>query len=220
MGDEMRKNCSKLWLIFLLGATLPTMLNGALACDPGTLKFPITDKTKTFIRKGNGEWGAPRSGDKPHGGVDLIVNASYPDNASYAVYAIAAGTVAYSQLNGSETKGYGNTIVVDHGNDCYSLYAHLANSPFTPLKPGGNLLKKVGDKVQGQDKLGYFVDVQADVDSTGNARSTAPEARHQVHFELISAPSGREGTGGLTTIILKNDGKRLDPLKAIGYSIH
>jgi murein DD-endopeptidase MepM/ murein hydrolase activator NlpD len=193
-----------------------------LACDPGPLKFPITDKSKTHIRKGNGEWGAPRHGDKPHGGVDLIVDASYPDNSAYAVTPIAAGTVAYSQLNGSETTGYGNTIVIDHGNNCYSLYAHLSNSPFTPLRPGGNLLRNIGDNVGAQDTIGYFVDIKADVDSTGNARSTAPEARHQVHFELISAPSGRKGPGGLSGTILKNDGQRVDPtgvLKGLGYTL-
>src|SRR5258706_11864192 len=109
-------------------------LTSARACDPGILKFVVTDLHKTFIRKGNGEWAAPRPGDAPHGGVDIIVNSSYPDNGPYAVHPISAGTVAYSQINGSETKGYGNAIVIDHGSNCYSLYAHLANAPFTPMK--------------------------------------------------------------------------------------
>jgi murein DD-endopeptidase MepM/ murein hydrolase activator NlpD len=193
-----------------------------LACEPGILKFPITDIGKTFIRKGNGEWGAPRPGDKPHGGVDIVVNASYPDNAPYAVFPIASGVVAYSRLNGTETTGYGNTVVVDHENNCYSLYAHLASSPFTPIKPGGNLLRKLGEPVQALDPIGYFVDIKADVDSTGNARSTAPEARHQVHFELIDAPSGRKGSGRLLDVIFKNDGMRIDPtpvLRGLGYQI-
>jgi murein DD-endopeptidase MepM/ murein hydrolase activator NlpD len=206
-----------MFLIFILARQI--FSSEAWACDPGLLKFPITDKSKTHIRKGNGEWHAPRGDDGLHGGVDLIVDASYPDNASYAVYPILPGTVVYSNLNGTATSGYGNAIIVDHGNNCYSLYAHLANSPFTPIVPGGNLLKKVGDSVASQNALGYFVDIRAEVDSTGNARSTAPEARHQVHFELLSAPSGRKG---LVKDILKNDGKRVDPtpvLVGLGYAI-
>lgn len=194
----------------------------AFACDPALLKFPITDKSKTHIRKGNGEWGAARSGGGSHGGVDLVVSTSQPDNSAYVVHPIAAGTVAYSELNGTETSGYGNVVVLDHGNNCYSLYAHLAGAPFTPMKPGGNLLKKIGDKVDGTDILGYFVDIKAEVDSTGNARSTAPEARHQVHFELIAAPSGRKGPGMLGASILKSDGKRVDPtgvLTGLGYQV-
>src|SRR5262245_41689595 len=108
---------ARLWAV-LVGVSI--FATSAIACDPGVLKSPITDKAKTSIRKGNGEWAAARAGDAQHGGVDLITNASYPDNASYAVHPIAPGMVVYSQLNGSETKGYGNVIVVDHGNNCYS----------------------------------------------------------------------------------------------------
>ena len=138
------------------------------------MKFPITDKSKTHIRQGNGEWHAPRANDGLHGGVDLIVDASFPDNASYAVFPISAGTVVYSNLNGTTTTGYGNAIIVDHGNNCYSLYAHLANSPFTPITPGGNLLRKVGDAVATQNVLGYFVDIRAEVDSTGKRSLNCP----------------------------------------------
>jgi murein DD-endopeptidase MepM/ murein hydrolase activator NlpD len=203
-------------------AYLSIFIIEAAACDPGRLKIAITDTSKTIIRKGNGEFGAPRSNGGVHQGVDIITNASYSSSEPYAVFSIAAGTVASSRLNGTPTTGYGNVIVVDHGNDCYSLYAHLANLPFTPISPGGNLLKKIGDKLKTGDVLGHFVDIKAEMESTGNAVSTAPEARHQVHFELIRAPSGRSGTGGLNATILRSDGVREDPasiLISLGYKI-
>ena len=41
-------------------------------------------------------------------------------------------------------------VIIDHGNDCYSLMAHLANNPFTPLTSNlsAALLVKVGDSVK------------------------------------------------------------------------
>lgn len=217
MLDEFRVSTLNVGLLiafFLL-------CNEALACDPGLFKIAPTDSSKTFIRKGNGEWNAPRESGA-HGGVDIITNMSFPDNSSYAVKSVAQGVVAYSRLNGSQDTGYGNLIVVDHQNGCYSLYGHLASHPFTPIKSGGNLLRKVGDKVGPGEVIGYFVDIKAEVDSTGNARRTAPEARHQVHFELIDAPGGRQGDGALKDVIFKQDGKRKDPttlLRSLGYSI-
>lgn len=205
-------------LTLILAVCIPIRMS---ACEPGAFQTAITDTEKTLIRRGSGEWNAPRDGGA-HQGVDLITNASHDDPLAYAVSPVAAGTVAYSRLNGSETTGYGNLVVVDHGNDCYSLYGHLASSPTSPMTPGGNLLVQIGDAVTPDTVLGYFVDIRSDVDSTGNARRTAPEARHQVHFELISAPSGRRGAGKLVDTILKSDAERHDPtplLIGLGYQI-
>jgi len=127
------------YLLYLVSFGLLTgSFSDALAgadCDLGVLTAAPTDITKTSIRKGNGQWDAPRAGGKKHQGVDLIVNASYPENAPYAVYSVAPGKVAYSRLNGTESSGYGNLVIIDHGKNCYSLYAHLAGQPFTPPKP-------------------------------------------------------------------------------------
>jgi len=206
-----------LLLLFMSAAASP-----GLACDFGLLISPITDTSRTYIRRGNGEWGAARKDGGQHGGVDLVANASFAEKGAYSVFPAGPGNVAYSRLNGTSATGYGNVVVVDHGHNCYTLYAHLAEGPFVPLKPGGNLLVKVGDAVTSTTVLGYFVDIRADVDSTGNARSTSPEARHQVHFEVISAPSGRRGSGSLLATILKEDGRRLDPtpvLLRMGYAV-
>lgn len=192
----------------------------SIECPAIALTAAPTDTSKTYIRKGFGEWGSPRQ-DGTHKGADIIVNASYPDNPPYTVYPMAAGKVAYSRLNGTQSTGYGNVVVVDHGTGCYSLYAHLANLPFTPIQAGGNLLVKVGDQVTTSNRIGYFVDIRADVDSSGNAQNTAAEAREQVHVAFIRAPSKRTSTTSLAAII-GNDGMIVDPtpfLKSKGYQI-
>ena len=208
-------------MVRVLAATIFFWFSFALACTPGSIQSAMTDTEKTFIREGFGEYGAPR-GDEEHTGVDIITNASQSDPAAYAVSPIAPGTVAYAQINGSEDTGFGNVIVIDHGNDCYSLYAHLANRPFTSEQPGGNLEVALGESVGLGQIIGYFVDIKSDVDSTGNARRTAEVARHQVHFELIQAPSGRSGQGSLRGVIFQEDGVRVDPtalLQSLGYEI-
>lgn len=195
------------------------------SCAKLTLPSAPTKVSKTYIRKGFGEFGAARKGgDATHKGVDLTRNTSDSDAAATAVYAIASGTIAYSRVNGSPTDGYGNVIVVDHGNGCYSMYAHLASKPFTPAKPGGNLEISVGDSVNLGQLLGYFVDIKSDTASTGNAVRTDPAAREQVHIQMIEAPSGRKdkGTGSLAGSILREDGITVDPtsfLLGLGYKI-
>ncbi|WP_169565773.1 M23 family metallopeptidase [Neptunomonas japonica] len=180
-----------------------------------------TDTETTHIRQGNGQFGAKRK-EGVHGGTDIVVRASHSEKSAYAVFVVASGKVAYVRMNGTEEAGYGNIIVVDHGNDCYSAYAHLANDPFTPRSPGDNLNLQVGDELSTGTILGYFVRTDADIDSTGNARRTHPEARHQIHFELISAPSGRTGSGSLKNSIMPPPAKRINPEKfliGVGLSV-
>ena len=52
---------------------------------------------------------------RPHHGMDM------PASKGSIVSAAAEGTIYFSGTK----KGYGNTIVIDHGNGYYSLYAHL-----------------------------------------------------------------------------------------------
>jgi murein DD-endopeptidase MepM/ murein hydrolase activator NlpD len=199
------------------------MFSAFAACPPVTALSAPTNIQNTFIRKGAGEYGVPRSSGGKHQGVDLVVNADYKDDKPYAVYAIDGGVVAYSQINGSEDTGYGNVVVVDHGNGCYSLYGHLANKPFSTVSPGGNLDVHVGDSIRAGQRLGYFVSVTADIDSTGNARKTYPLARFQTHFELIEAEAGRKGPGRLIDTILKAPVARADPtgfLSGLGYKYY
>lgn len=190
------------------------------ACERRALAASPTNLSKTFIRKGFGEFDAPRKGgESTHKGVDITRSTSDRDPAATAVFSVASGKVAYARVNGSETDGYGNVVVVDHLNGCYSMYAHLANKPFTPAKPGANLEVKVGDEVSNGALIGYFVDIKSDTTSTGNAVQTDPLAREQVHFQLIEAPPGRGGSIGK---IIGSDGRVIDPtplLLGLGYAI-
>lgn len=196
-------------------------------CPPGLTAEDITaptDTTRTFIRKGAGEYGAAR-GSNTHTGVDILTRASYPDVDAYAVRAMADGTIAYAQFNGGNLdQGFGNVVAIDHGSDCYTLFAHLASSPFSPLpeEPSAALLVNVGDPVKKGDVIGYFVDHTSGVHSTGNAMRTAAGARWQTHIEFINASSGRRGPGGIGDVLLSGGGSRVDPTATfldLGYAI-
>lgn len=214
-------------LLFFISGAFLFALFPAIHAEPfqgacGKLVLPATPTNvgKTFIRKGFGEFDAPRKGgESTHKGVDITRNSSDSDLNSTAVFSVAAGSIAYSRVNGSSTDGYGNVVVVDHGNGCYSMYAHLASKPFTPAKPGGNLEVSLGAKVAVGQRIGYFVDIKSDSDSTGNAVRTDPAARSQVHFQLIEAPSGRSSATALAAIT-RADGMVVDPtpfLTKLGY---
>lgn len=90
-----------------------------------------------------------------HPAVD-IASASNP-----AIVAAATGSVVLAGWNGG---GYGNYVVIDHGNGYQTLYAHLLNK---------SLVVKAGDKVQQGQKLGTM-------GSTGRSTGT------HLHFEIKS----------------------------------
>lgn len=73
---------------------------------------------------------------KFHSGIDITAHIGEE------VYASKDGTVVFSGWNG----GYGNCIVVDHGNGVSTLYAHLsAMSVSKNIKVSkGNVIGKIG----------------------------------------------------------------------------
>ena len=93
-----------------------------------------------------------------HYGIDIAGKLGYP------VYAVDSGVVVYAGWN---NWGYGNVVVIDHGNGWQSLYAHLSR-----------ILVKCGQGVAQGDMIGA-------IGSTG--RSTGPH----LHFELMNAKYGR-----------------------------
>jgi hypothetical protein len=81
-------------------------------------------------------------------------------------------------------------------------------------------LKESGQKVSAGYLIGYFVNIQADVDSTGNAIDH-PVAPHQVHFALFASPSGRTSTGALSDLMV-NSKSFVNPesfLLTLGYRV-
>jgi murein DD-endopeptidase MepM/ murein hydrolase activator NlpD len=89
---------------------------GPGACDPvsgGAIGYG------TFIWPANNHYlsGFDYSPSTNHWGIDIA------GNEGEAVYATDAGVVVYAGWN---NYGYGNMIMVDHGNNFQSLYAHLS----------------------------------------------------------------------------------------------
>lgn len=90
-----------------------------------------------------------------HQAVD-IANKSSPD-----ILASQTGTVTRAGWGG----GYGNMVVVDHGNGYQTLYAHMVT---------GSVVVQVGQKINQGQKIGVM-------GSTGRSTGT------HLHFEVISS---------------------------------
>ncbi len=87
-----------------------------------------------------------------HGGIDIAAAAGMP------VYAPQAATVMYSGYHG----GYGNVVVLDHGNSLFTLYGH-----------NSKLLVSAGQQIARGQQIAL-------VGSTG--RSTGPHLHFEVHY--------------------------------------
>lgn len=120
----------------------------------GTKAFGNGEATGAFVRPSTGvvtsrygaRWG------RMHKGVDLGGNTGDPIRAADGGVVIAAGDA---------NDGYGNKVVIDHGNNYHTLYGHSSE-----------VLVKVGMRVEKGDII-------ARVGSTGD--STGPH----LHFEVI-----------------------------------
>lgn len=109
-----------------------------------------TTTTKTAVAEKNNP---PAEADQMqfHKGLDIAV--AYGSD----VRAAAAGTIIFSGQKG----GYGNCVIVSHGNGLATLYGHLSQ-----------LVSKVNDKV----KVGQVI-----AKSGNSGRSTGPHLHYEVH---------------------------------------
>lgn len=87
-----------------------------------------------------------------HSGIDMATPGGTP------IYAAESGTVLIAEW----WSGYGNCVVIDHGNGVWTLYGHIRN--------GGIKVQK-GDQVSRGDKI-------AEVGATGRATG------NHLHFEV------------------------------------
>ena len=125
--------------------------SGAAAYANGTFIFPVA--TYSYISSRFGERIHPITGElKNHNGMDIAANSGT------AVYAADGGKVVLAEWYG----GYGNCIMIEHGNCYKTLYGHLSY-----------IGVKNGQYVNQGDTIGQ-------VGSTGN--STGPH----LHFEVYS----------------------------------
>lgn len=124
--------------------------SGGFSGNGGSMGLPVSGAR---LSSGYGTRVHPISGKvKKHTGVDLAA----PQGTD--IHAAAGGVVIVAEW----WSGYGNTVVIDHGNNIWTLYGHIRQGGISVEK--GQTVKK-GEKV-------------AEVGSTGN--STGPH----LHFEV------------------------------------
>lgn len=102
-------------------------------------RLPLTIRQDA---KGDGAYGASRSGNRTHRGIDLLAPLGSP------VRAIRSGRV----IQAATHQGLGNYIEIDHGEGWISLYAHMKA-----------ILVERGDRIRQEQKIGL-------IGKTGNAR--------------------------------------------------
>ena len=98
------------------------------------------------------------SGWSYHGGIDIVLGSG--SSSGIPVVASASGTVVTAY---SGWRGYGHTVVIDHGNGIKTRYAHMYP---------GSITVRVGQRVYQCQQIGR-------IGSTGN--STGPH----LHFEIL-----------------------------------
>jgi murein DD-endopeptidase MepM/ murein hydrolase activator NlpD len=126
--------------------------------------------------KGDGRFAAARSGGRSHRGIDVEAPLNSP------VRAIRSGTV----IEAGTHRGLGHFVVVEHGRDLCSLYAHL-----------NRLEVRQGQRVRQGHVLGA-------VGKTGNARH--PWIAPHVHLEVLRGDQPIDPkTLGLAVVVPPND---------------
>jgi len=142
-------------VIFTRTETAESQVYGVGRCAPTDLG-PVGSGTYIWPTIEHGVIGYEFTPEVNHWGVDLGGGLDSP------IYAVDHGVVVYSGWN---DWGYGNVIVVDHGNEIQTVYAHL-----------NSFVAGCGDFVYQGDVIGYM-------GSTGN--SSGPH----LHFEIRSGSS-------------------------------
>lgn len=98
-------------------------------------------------------YGHREGGD--HKGIDL---AAPGDSSGKPIYAARAGKV----IAAGPANGYGNWIVIDHGNNIYTVYGHMWDD---------GVMTQVGQQVRPGDQIGKI---------GSNGQSTGPHLHHEI----------------------------------------
>jgi len=119
---------------------------------------------------GGGQFGAARRSGVPHQGIDVAAPEGTP------IVANRAGTVisTYSGYAG----GYGNSIVIQHASNAYTLYSHLS-SFYSGFKDDGSFVSVTGGSAVAEGQIIGFSG------TTGNA-SGLPITEQHLHFGVKS----------------------------------
>jgi len=200
------------WAFAILIVSLITLcILPGIAARSSAVEIAPTSVADSALRGGPGAFGSPSPDGKKHTGVDIVSKKTSMDKNVYRVLAVSSGVVAYAGHNGKvepdgPTKGYGYTVIIDHDDDLYTLYAHLA------YLSSSNLVK-VGDHVKTGQIIGYMADLAINEKSSGNvlAAVVGKYDKIQLHFEEFRAPSGRHSSASINDDIKKIDFDLIDP---------
>ena len=132
-------------LLFIPSATAPIKSKSPRALSYTKEDFAWPVKGKIILHFGD------RKGTSKNKGIDIQVGEGT------TVVASRGGKVIFTD---DKVKGYGKTIILDHGNDLHTLYAH-----------NSKILVKIGENIK------QFAPI-AKVGSTGRARTP------YLHFEI------------------------------------
>lgn len=128
-------------------APVPAAKGGSFIRQKGTLSWPVEGKVvRLFGKQRDSRYESTIVNE----GIDIKVT---PDQEIRAIF---SGSVVYAGW----FKGYGQLLIIDHGDDYYSIIAHA-----------GRLTKNAGDRVEVGDVLGY----------TGESGSLVGPS---IHFEI------------------------------------
>lgn len=129
---------------------------GAGSNFDGTFAWPLDYSPRRVTSRMKWRWG------RWHKGIDIGTNAEIGKR----VVAAASGTVIYSayQSGSSSAAGYGNYLIIYHGNGFATLYAHMDSKAVS-----------TGQRVSQGQLIGY----------SGNTGGVAPH----LHFEIRKATS-------------------------------
>ena len=155
---SVRQTTAPVQQIILIGTQSPYRSFGTLSGGRSRSGFIWPAVGAYSMSSGFGYRSARISGRSFHGGVDIVKPGGHSTGAP--VIAAAAGRVTVAQ-NGY--RGYGHTVVIDHGNGLETRYAHM--------KPG-SITVRVGQSVSQGQQIGQ-------IGSTGNV--TGPH----LHFEVM-----------------------------------
>ena len=140
----------------------PTQNANANWPAPGNFKINDADKRG----EGEGEFGTPRSNRSGrHSGLDIQGKLGDP------IEPFSAGKVVYA----GQATGYGNTVVIDHGNGQRTLYAHL-------------------DKINVQN--GQTVTPDTKLATMGRSGNTPSTGDTHLHFEIRTGARAGEPFSG------------------------
>jgi len=130
--------------------------SGAGSNFDGTFTWPLDYSPRRVTSRMKWRWG------RWHKGIDIGTNAEIGKR----VVAAASGTVIYSayQSGSSSAAGYGNYLIIYHGNGFATLYAHMDSKSVS-----------TGQRVSKGQLIGY----------SGNTGGVAPH----LHFEVRKATS-------------------------------